>query len=144
MKYITIAICCLCAIAFAFRGECADTAGTRPTTATAPAIAPSGDPGTDAVVAFYRELMKDTPPTVEQEQLLLKPTPGLRSRLIAAGLGTETDAVILVFLRKHRELFLPRKMRSLNDIGVSSTFHWVQSIDRMVIRGHNPGTPYHF
>jgi hypothetical protein len=92
-----------------------------------------GDAGTDHVVAFYKALLQKEPPTLEQEQSLFNPTPGLRSRMVLAGKGKANDPVILAFFREHKDLFFPKKLRSVDSVDnvvVSSTFHWIQNLKR--------------
>lgn len=110
--------------------EGAPTPATVPTTypTSAPSTAPSGDAGTDIVAAFYKALLQETPPTLEQENALFGPESGLRNRLVDAGLGKDKDPVILDFLRNHKELFLPKKMRRLDDVVISGTFNWVRDL----------------
>jgi hypothetical protein len=108
--------------------------GDAPSPTTAPASAPttaasSGDAGTDLVVAFYKALLQEAPPTLEQENSLFNSS-GSRTRLVAAGLGKDKDPVVLEFIRKHKDSFLPKQMR-LDYVGVSSTFHWIRDLDHM-------------
>ena len=70
---------------------------------------------------------------MKQEKALFVPTPGIRKRFVVAGRGKTTDPVILDFLCKHRELFLPntKKKPFVNRVVVSSTFRWVRDLERM-------------
>lgn len=132
MKTIGILMCGLWAMVFALRVLFAETPETLPTSAPSPTTVPSsGDTGTELVVAFYKVLLQDSPRTLEQEKYLFNPTPGLRERLVAGGQGKAKDPVILEFLCKRKDLFLPKKMRGLDDVSVSSTFQWVRDIVRI-------------
>lgn len=134
MKTIVIVMFGLLIMALAFRVLFADVPSTGPASAPSPTTAPSsGDAGTDLVVGFYKALLQETPPTLEQEKSLFNPLPGIRARLVAGGQGKDKDPLILEFFRKNKAIFFPKKLRSVDsvdDVAVSSTFYWVQNLKR--------------
>lgn len=131
MKTIVLAILGCSVITLLWGVLFAGGSETRPGDRSSPATKPSsGDAGSELVAAFYKALLQDNPPTLEQEKALLTPSEGLRSRLVEGGFGTEKDPVILLFLRKHKELFLPKQVRA-DYVQISSTFNWVRDVDQM-------------
>lgn len=114
-----------------FRNADSAEVASRPRAATAPS-APV-DP-TELVVSFYKALLQDTPPTLQQEKELFHDGYNLHNFFLKNQKDlkvTDTDPVILTLFRKHKELFLPRNEdKPLTNIHISSPFNFVRNLER--------------
>lgn len=126
-----------------------------PTVPTLPSTTDLGtNLGTNLVVKFYGALLQQEPPTREQELEIFDPSCSIRTRLVI-GEGDPRDAikpmnrtaedrarrrlqdekvaaagpVVLTYFRTHKDWFLPKNMRSVGEIQVSSTFNMVCSLE---------------
>jgi hypothetical protein len=92
---------------------------------------PSSDP-TGLVVSFYKVLLQEEAPTLQQEEKLFGLQNPLRNNLLARKKGADTDPVVLQLFRQHRGLFLPLGKLSTEDylsgIQISSPFNFVRSL----------------
>lgn len=79
---------------------------------------------TKLVIAFYGALLQEGAPTLEQENALFNPKPGLQARLVRSGQGTVRDALFLNYFRKHKDWFIPKNMKSQSEISVSNEISW--------------------
>jgi hypothetical protein len=129
-------------------------AETPPPLTTQPAV----DEGTELVVSFYKALLQDEPPTREQELALFQPNSGIRIKLAPVKRDPEdlqdyepmtqtpeqrarrerqreevaaAGPVALTYLRQHRDWFVPKNMKSIREIQISSTYHFVRNLEYM-------------
>ena len=124
-RYILL---CLIATALVALPSCDRREEAKPSSA---APAPSHDP-TGMVVSFYRVLLQEEAPTLQQEERLFGLRNPLRINLLARKKGADTDPVVLQLFRQHRDLFLPLGKLSAEDylsgIQISSPFNFVRSL----------------
>ncbi len=111
--------------------------GADPTTSGSAAalttqIAPV-DAGADLVAAFYKVLLQQTTPTLEQEKAIFDDASAVRGELIAKGAGSEKEAVYLQYCWKHKDLFLPKNTdsaaRTAGAIHITTTFVYARTIE---------------
>jgi hypothetical protein len=102
------------------------------------------DSGTMLLTTFYSVLLEETLPTIEIERtLFVFDRDSLRERLIRMTAEKESDPVILRACLANKHLFLPRDVRSMNDlqrvtgrdrggIRVTTTFHetWAAGVPK--------------
>jgi ankyrin repeat protein len=93
------------------------------------------DAASDNVVSFYKALLQDAPPTIEQERALFDMDMNLtlRNQLISGsnGKSTDKDPVLLQLFRKNKAIFLPiNSKHPENDIQISSEMYFLQSLSR--------------
>lgn len=94
------------------------------------------DAGTAIVVEFYKALMQEEPPTLEQQDALFRNDGVHRGTiqysLVQNGKGTDKDPLILQYFREHKDLFLTRNTDiPLKEVQISCTFDFVRSLDHM-------------
>ena len=149
---------CFCGLVLTLAGCRTWATTTRPLRSDlSPAVGVSGDSATDLVVDFYRVLLQEQPPTQAEESRLFGTSSSLRWRLalkdkrggledvepmertpeqLAQRKQLERDVqaagpVVLNYFRQHREWFLPKSMRSLSEIQISTGYHFVCNLDHL-------------
>jgi len=108
---------------------CVRAADTEPSPTVARPITASGDRGADIVLSFYKLLLQEQEPTLDQENALFLQNSGIRVRLINAGKGTDKDAVVMKMYRRHKDMFLP--VNAKPNVTISSTFNSICDLDHI-------------
>lgn len=108
-------------------------ARSSPTTSQAADPVSTNDPGTEAVAAFYRALLQDGQPTLEQERSIFADDPSIRKYLEIQNKEPDKDPVILQFFRAQKNSFIPVNMKGPRQIQISSTFDFPRNADRVKI-----------
>jgi hypothetical protein len=88
------------------------------------------------VALFYKALLQESPPTLEQERTIFSDQQWIRDYLVAQGRRGGHGAVVLDFFRAHRDLFIPANMKPTG-IQISSTFDFPRNAQEVK---YKPGT----
>jgi hypothetical protein len=88
------------------------------------------------VVAFYKAIMQEAPPTLEQQDALFANDGvhrgAIQYSLVHAGKGTDKAPLVLQYFREHKDMFLTRNTDiPLKEVQISCTFDFVRSLDHM-------------
>jgi hypothetical protein len=120
---LLLIVICLAIFSPAIFGEKRDPGGV--------ASIPDLPKETEVVAEFYRLLLQDDEPTLEQEQALIADS-GLRGNLVEAQGQDATKPLILRLSRQHKSLFLPDNYpeeRLLASITLSSPFKFPRTLN---------------
>lgn len=132
MKEFLIVACVLSVAVLSCRWAMSIPPGSPEDPATMPAKKDDErDEAAEVVAAFYRALLQEDPPTLEQENSIFDKMSGLRTYLVKVKGKQPDDPVLLQYFRDNKEWFLPKGMRSLTEIQISSLARFVRDVERV-------------
>lgn len=123
--FIVLTIGLFCCLVYSDESKAPATATSMPIT-----VFPLGDAATDLVASFYKILVQENPPTLKQETDLFVTSSAMRTSLAARRKVAAADPIVLQFFREHKEWFLPANMKSFDEIMISSSAHFIRSVER--------------